>query len=135
MRVDLKTAGVDLDEAGRASAERAFLLALGRVRSRVSHVALSLEPASREHTRGGPPWQVVAQVSGARRFLVIEVDRDLTSAVTRAADRVRRCVERDLSVEGWSPARPSGQRRHGTTGRRRGSRGLAADGPDGASQR
>ncbi len=134
MRVELRTAGVELDDAGRAQAERVFLLALGRFRPRVSLVALTVEPASSEHTLGGRVWQVVAHVHGARRFLVIEEDRDLGAALGRAADRARRCVERDLSVDGWTPARPAGQRRQGTAARRVRA-GVAADGPTGARRR
>lgn len=127
MRVDIRLAGLELEEGAEAAVQRAFRLALGRFGPRVSHVAVSVEAASPEHTRGGTVWQVVAHVGGWRRFLVIEADRDLAAACSRAADRARRCVERDLSVEGWRPSRAAGQRQGGTAATRRRTVGTPVD--------
>jgi hypothetical protein len=44
-----------------------------------------------------PAYEVAVQVGGARRFLVVESHPDLAAALGRAADRARRCLERDLS--------------------------------------
>lgn len=97
MRVEFRETSFALDTETRTRAERCVMLALGRFQALVPSVAVSVVVAPAEPARPAPDHEVAVHVGGTRRFLVVEKDPDVVAAVGRAADRARRCLERDLT--------------------------------------
>jgi hypothetical protein len=112
MRVEFRETAIAIDAETRARAERCVLLALGRFQSLVPWVSVAVA-AGPARSDGPADYEVAVHVGGDRRFLVVEVNRDLTAALGRAADRARRCLERDLSHAAW---RRPGVARRGRAG-------------------
>lgn len=117
MRVELHSTVGEVSDELRLAVERCVRLSLGRLRPRLPRVVATVSEAMPGHTLGGIIWQVVLRVDGPRRLVVIEVDRDVLAAIGRAADRARRCLERDLTRREWDrwrlPAPP--RRSRGST--------------------
>ncbi len=99
MQIQLRSRGSSVTDAMRTWTERRVLFALGQFSGRVRTVRVTL--TDENGPRGGVDQRCVmeARVDGAGPVMSEVMDPDLYAAVSRAADRLSRCVRSTLDRE------------------------------------
>jgi len=96
MKLDIRPRNLDLTDRLRERIERRMHFALSRFEPRIERVTIRLFDVN--GPRGGEDkrCRIVVRVRGCEPAAVVEADRDLGTAIDRAADRVGRVVARAL---------------------------------------
>lgn len=96
MRFDIRGQHIEVTEGLRAHAVRRLQCALSRFEPRIARVAVCLSDLN--GPRGGRDKQcrMVAEMPRGGKVIVEDIDVDLDTAITQAADRLGRAVARVL---------------------------------------
>ncbi len=96
MRVEVRVQNTDLGEALRGYVEHRLRFALGRFGGRVGRVMVRLSDIN--GPRGGvdKSCRISAEVLPSGRVMLEETDRELYTAIDRAAERIGRSFGREL---------------------------------------